>query len=63
MTSISVRRPLAADGGKAPRRVSSSISRRPLSPLIGRACCRTNFIPLYSGGLWLAVTMMPPSNP
>jgi hypothetical protein len=43
----------------APAPMSSS----PLSPLMGRAPSLTSFIPLWSMGLWLAVTMMPPSRP
>jgi hypothetical protein len=39
------------------------MSFRPLSPLIGFEPSRTNFMPFQSGGLWLAVTMMPPSTP
>jgi hypothetical protein len=41
----------------------SRIASRPLSPLIGRAPARTSFIPLKPFGLWLAVTMIPPSAP
>ena len=58
---------LAAFGGAAPPpravRTLASMSKRPVSELMGRAWARVNFMPLYSRGLWLAVTMMPPSTP
>ena len=46
--------PSAADVAKRSVRASSSMASRPLWPLIGIACSRTNFMPLYSAGLWLA---------
>ena len=38
------------------------MSKRPLSPLIGRAPSRTSFMPFQSAGLWLAVKLMPPAS-
>ena len=35
----------------------------PESPASGSAPSRTIFMPVYLGGLWLAVTQMPASSP
>ena len=52
-----------SSGLKSPSITAFSMSLRPVSLEIGRDSLRTNFIPLYSFGLWLAVIMMPPSSP
>jgi hypothetical protein len=49
--------------GRSPAAIRSRIASSPLSPLMGCAPSRTSFMPLKPFGLWLAVTMIPPSAP